>query len=108
MFFYACKRGREDEIFQADTYVNVCMIDLINVPAPQGVQLLDSKAMHQLPRVTWNLKGQVPLAQWLKEKPESDDNARLEAVGNVVFPLQARMGLHIIARQVMSRTRASR
>ena len=67
----------------------------------QDINLMDAAAMQQQPQEPWNVRGTLPLRDWLQKEQAVDDQDRLSCMGNVVFPKQARLGLHICTSSAM-------
>ena len=111
MFLYACKFGRETELFEAGM-CTVAMQHDVSSAEPfyakslrscQGVKLMDGATLHRQAGKNWNPAGQVKLSAWLQQEQSKQDVERLKTIGNIVFPAVARTAMHIIGSQVMSR-----
>ena len=50
----------------------------------------------------WNVETKPKVHQWLSPSQLPDEKRRLEALGNVVFPRQARLALHWLLTQLQS------
>ena len=48
----------------------------------------------------WNPRNKPKLAYWLKAQQTEHDKQRLAAMGNIVFPKCAQLGIHLLAKQM--------
>ena len=58
--------------------------------------------LKQMPQQEWLRAAPSPLHTWLAMKMEPEAQKRLTAVGNVVIPAFARMGLGLLARMALA------
>ena len=70
-----------------------CLEDLRQGGFPQ----MSVTEMRQLPAGGWSPGTAIPLHSWLHEEQSPEDEGRLKAVGNSVFPLQAHFALSILS-----------
>ena len=49
----------------------------------------------------WNRGSKPELSKWLKQRQCRGDSQRLRALGNVVFPKCAQLGVNVIAHEIL-------
>lgn len=48
----------------------------------------------------WNKHSQVPLHQWLQCQESEEDAQRVQAMGNIVVPLQAKKAISVLSEML--------
>ena len=71
------------------------------VPRP-GFQLLTAEKADAEAHELWNVTAKPKLYDWLSLNQQPDEKSRLHALGNVVYPRQARLALHWLLTQLQS------
>ena len=67
---------------------------------PEGLQLMTGEQADREAHASWNPQARPKLEDWLNVSQTADDRSRLECMGNIVYPRQARLAMHWILRQV--------
>lgn len=62
-----------------------------------GFPQMSVTQLRELPATKWNPGVSIPLHTWLHEEQSPEDEDRLKAVGNSVFPLQAHFALSLLS-----------
>lgn len=62
--------------------------------------MMSTHDMQSAPMWVWNAFGKPRLSTWLQAEQSSSDKRRLKALGNIVYPRCATLGVNIIAHEL--------
>ena len=98
VFLLACKRSSAAETLFQDCSPNQSdLFEMCWIFLRQDFRRLTADEVHTNCHKRWNHAGRIPIEQWLMSEASKTDVSRLEALGNVVMPPLARLGLHTLA-----------